>query len=122
MYSGFNALQNNIIYSHNILTDKSECVFLPHEEPQNSGDFYQIQCTIDGSNKAAFFRITGNNVKIFNLTFINGKSFSVSSAGVWGEFTPEQQASLGKFEKVIDFSVFGDFYPFCHILRGQHHK
>ena len=59
---------------------------------------------IDGSNKAAFFRITGNNVKIFNLTFINGKSFSVSSAGVWGEFTPEQQASLGKFEKVIDFS------------------
>ena len=39
----------------NILTDKSECVFLPHEEPQNSGDFYQIQCTIDGSNKAYFF-------------------------------------------------------------------
>ncbi|WP_296807037.1 hypothetical protein [uncultured Methanobrevibacter sp.] len=29
---------------------------------------------IDGLHESAFFKITGNNVKIFNLSFVNGKS------------------------------------------------
>ena len=59
--------------------------------------------TIDGNYKSAFFKVTGNNVKIFNLTFINGYTTGIQMPKI--ELTPEKTISFDPFvERTIDVS------------------